>query len=79
MPKKTLNHKRKLDASDLNTIIVALRLFQKHYEDKDAVEIANDWPDYFELLDQDDVRPVPLGSRDIKQLCADINFGKVTF
>lgn len=77
----------KLDASDLATILAALRMFQRHYEDYPASDIAQDWPDHFELgeqvLDEDGqvvewpVKPEPLGSEDIGDLCERLNTADV--
>ena len=69
--------KRKLDASDIATILASLRMFQKRYEDCDATVIINDWPDHFSS-DANDGKPgAPLGSDDIDDLCEQINFGEV--
>jgi hypothetical protein len=53
-------------AENLATILVALRLFQKTYRDKDADSIRADWPEHFAGVD-------PLGSDDIDSLCERIN------
>ena len=88
-PKSKRKPKRKLDASDYATILAALRMFQRRYEDCDATAIANDWPDHFEIdethrvFDRDGqcieqpVIPEPLGSEDIDRLCEEINCGEV--
>jgi hypothetical protein len=70
----------KLDASDVATILAALRLFQKEYEDFDSVSIADAWPMHFNVQgDGDDiaVEPEPLGSIRIDDLCERINCAKV--
>ena len=72
MPKK-----RKLDASDIATILVALRMFQRHYEDVDANGIIGDWPDYFSSDANDGLPGAPLGSEDIDTLCEEINCDEV--
>jgi len=79
--------KRKLDSSDIATILAALRMFQREYEDCDSATIQAAWPDYFalgeETLDDDGqtieqlVVPEPLGSMDIDELCEQINLGEV--
>jgi hypothetical protein len=77
--------KRKLDASDIATILAALRMFQQRYEDDGAETIQRDFPDYFilesvEVEGKEEliVNPAPLGSEDIDELCEQINFGEVT-
>lgn len=62
---------KKLDASDLATILSALRLFQKTYQDKDADTIFRDWPEHF--LGRNGLRIPPLGTDDIDELCERIN------
>jgi len=75
--------KRKLDASDIATILAALRMFQERYEDDDARTIAEDWPNHFQECDMEadpdgpTVTPMPLGSEDIDRLCEEINCGEV--
>jgi hypothetical protein len=69
-----------LDSSDVATILAALRLFQKEYEDFDSVSIADAWPMHFNVQgDGDDitVEPEPLGSIRIDDLCERINCAKV--
>lgn len=39
--------KRKLDASDIATILAALRMFQHKYENLGAPVIVNDWYEFF--------------------------------
>jgi hypothetical protein len=74
-----------LDASDVATILAALRLFQSTYEDKDAVQIADVWPMHFNVRSDSGTResgeelevvPEPLGTADIDELCERINFAK---
>jgi hypothetical protein len=62
--------KRKLDPSDIATILAALRMFQRHYEEHDAEEIKADWPHFEDAP--------PLGTDDIDTLCEEINCGEVT-
>ena len=69
----------KLDTSDVATILAALRLFQREYEDCDSVHIADAWPMHFNVQgDGDDVEvvPDPLGSIRIDELCERINCAK---
>jgi len=61
---------RKLDKSDVATILAALRMFQDKYRDMDAAAIRRDWPEHFEGIE-------PLGTDDIETLCEEINFGEV--
>jgi hypothetical protein len=66
-----------LDSSELATILAALRLFQREYEDCDAVSIADAWPMHFNVQGDDPeelvVVPQPLGTKDIDTLCERIN------
>jgi hypothetical protein len=74
-----------LDESDVATILAALRLFQREYEDCDSVHIADAWPMHFnvqspggevggqDVSDELVVVPQPLGSEDIDALCERIN------
>lgn len=78
-----------LDESDLATILAALRLFQREYEDCDSVTIADRWPMHFnvqvpggerggqDISEELVVVPQPLGSLDIDGLCERINFANV--
>jgi hypothetical protein len=68
-----------LDASDVATVLAALRLFQREYQDVDAVHIADAWPMHFNVKGEKDpeVVPQPLGSEDIDALCERINCAKV--
>jgi hypothetical protein len=78
----------KLDASDVATILAALRLFQDTYRDCGAVQIADAWPMHFNVQspggevggqDVEDellVEPPPLGSEDVDDLCERINCAK---
>lgn len=61
--------KRKLDSSDIATILAALRLFQRTYEDTHGDDIRKAWEHFAEAE--------PLGSEDIDRLCEEINFGEV--
>jgi hypothetical protein len=68
-----------LDESDVATILAALRLFQREYEDCDSVHIADAWPMHFAVSgegDEMEVTPQPLGSLDIDALCERINCAK---
>lgn len=67
--------KRKLDQSDIATILAALRLFQETYENEDAAAIYEDWEEHF--TDEDNRMIKPLGSDDINTLCREINSGEV--
>jgi hypothetical protein len=59
------------DESNLATILAALRLFQKEYEDFDDDSIAKVWPDHFT---RDDGTLIPsLGTEDIDTLCEALN------
>jgi hypothetical protein len=62
-PKAKVEH---LDESDVATILAALRLFQREYEDCESVQIADA-----------EVAPQPLASEDIDTLCERINCAKV--
>jgi hypothetical protein len=74
-----------LDQSDVATILAALRLFQREYEDCESVHIADAWPMHFnvqspggevggqDVSDELVVVPEPLGSEDIDALCERIN------
>jgi hypothetical protein len=68
-----------LDSSELATVLAALRLFQREYEDHDATSIAEAWPMHFDAQvnpldsDESEVVPQPLGSLDIDKLCERIN------
>jgi len=76
----------KFDASDTATILAALRLFQRTYEDCDAAAIAEAFPEHFEFgtrvfdeqgqVIEQPVIPQPLGSEDIDLLCERINCGE---
>src|ERR1700739_984889 len=44
----------KLDSSDVATILAALRLFQREYEDCDSVHIADAWPMHFAVSGEGD-------------------------
>lgn len=72
-----MSKKRKLDASDLATIIVGLRMFQQKYDGLSATVIFADWPDHFSP-DVESAKPgCPLGSEDIDKLCEQLNCGEV--
>lgn len=71
--------KVELDENELATVLAALRLFQREYEGRDAVEIADNWPMHFNVQgDRDEliVTPTPLGTEDIDALCERINCGE---
>jgi hypothetical protein len=65
------------DSSDVATILAALRLFQREYEGREAVCIADEWPMHFNVqaFDSEEINvvPMPLGSEDIDELCERIN------
>jgi hypothetical protein len=63
------------DESDLATVLAALRLFQRTYDNSDARAIAAAWPDHFQITGdgESDVNPAPLGTDDIDTLCEAIN------
>jgi hypothetical protein len=72
-------YRASLEASELATTLAALRLFQRTYEGKEGREIAEAWPEHFNLVDppEDDpdwvVEPPPLGTDDINTLCERLN------
>ena len=59
------------DESELATVLAALRLFQKHFDNCDGDSIAAEWPDHFTRADGT-LLP-PLGTDDIDTLCERIN------
>lgn len=61
------------DASNLATILAALRLFQRTYDGHEAEDIYEAFPEHFEPADGK--QPLPLGSEDIDALCEQLNFG----
>jgi hypothetical protein len=64
------------DASNLATVLAALRLFQRTYEGSGAEDIYEAFPEYFEPVDGE--QPMPLGTEDIDTLCEQLNFGDGT-
>jgi hypothetical protein len=60
-----------LDASELATVLAALRFFQKEFEGCGAKDIYEAFPDHFEPVDG--VQPMPLGTDDIDDLCERLN------
>lgn len=69
-----------LDASDVATILAALRLFQREYDGWPNEQIAEAWPDHFEWVNNGDdsfATPEPLGSESIEKLCERINCARV--
>lgn len=66
--------KRKLDSSDIATILAALRMFQKYYRDN-AADMRADWPEHF-LDGAGRILETP-SLKYIDQLCEEINFGEV--
>ncbi len=54
------------DTEELATVLAALRLFQREYEDFSGDAIREAWPDHFEGIE-------PLGTDDIDTLCERIN------
>lgn len=79
MTDQTGNTNPLADASNLATVLAALRLFQRTYEDCDAEAIANDWPEHFAIepdgTEDTFVTPEPLGTEDIDTLCEQLNCG----
>ena len=63
--------KKRFDENELATVLAALRMFQKNYEDVNGDAIANDWPEHFTR--DDGSRIEPLGTEDIDSLCERIN------
>jgi hypothetical protein len=64
-----------LDASDIATILAALRCFQERYEGSNGKAIVEDWPDHFTNARGKRIRP--LGTEDIGTLCERINCAKI--
>lgn len=68
-----------LDSSELATVLAALRLFQREFENVSAKQIAEIYPDHFSLVtpseDDPDIctDPQPLGTEDIDTLCERLN------
>lgn len=56
-----------LDTNELATVLAALRLFQREFEDRNAFDIRESLPDHF----ADGI--MPLGTADIDTLCEKIN------
>jgi hypothetical protein len=56
-----------LDANELATVLGALRLFQREFEDREAFDIRESLPDHFAA------GLMPLGTNDIDTLCERIN------
>lgn len=61
----------RFDQQELATVLAALRMFQRHYEDHDAFEIRRDWPEHFKTNGGRVIKP--LGTEDIDSLCERIN------
>lgn len=59
------------DASNLATTLAALRLFQRTYEDHEAKDIYEAFPEHFAPVDGK--QPEPLGTEDIDTLCEQLN------
>ena len=59
------------DPSNLATVLAALRLFQRTYEDHEAKDIYDAFPDHFVAADGSTIEP--LGTDDIDALCVDLN------
>jgi len=64
---------RRMNAEDTATVLAALRLFQRTYEDMDAKAIRADWPEHFRANNGRAIRP--LSTPDIDDLCEAINCG----
>lgn len=63
-----------LDApSNLATVLAALRLFQRHYENVHGDDIRREWPEQFTANNGDAIEP--LSTDDIDALCVDLNSG----
>jgi hypothetical protein len=61
------------DPSNLATVLAALRLFQRTYEDHEAKDIYDAFPDHFAPVNGK--QPEPLSTDDIDALCVDLNCG----
>ena len=61
----------RFDKEELATVLAALRMFQRNYEDRDAFHIRRDWPEHFRTNGGRTIKP--LGSEDIDALCERIN------
>jgi hypothetical protein len=59
------------DASNLATVLAALRLFQRTYDGYAAKHIYDAFPDHFVAADGSKIEP--LGTDDIDALCVDLN------
>jgi hypothetical protein len=73
MTEQTGNTNPLADASNLATILAALRLFQRTYEGSEAEDIYEAFPEHFEPVDGK--QPMPLGTEDIDTLCEQLNSG----
>lgn len=75
---ETINGKQfepqpQFDASELATVLVALRLFQSRYTDINAKAIRREWPDHFVTAKGKKIPP--LSTEDIDTLCERLNSG----
>ncbi len=73
MTEQTGNTNPLADASNLATVLAALRLFQRTYEGSEAEDIYEAFPEHFEPVDGK--QPMPLGTEDIDTLCEQLNCG----
>jgi len=62
---------KNLDASDLATVLAALRMFQQRYKECDGDTIAKDWPEHF--TQPNGTLLPPLSTEDIDELCERLN------
>lgn len=72
-----------LDASDVATILVGLRMYQNEYGDWDSLQIADAWPMHFEVSGdaaegtEVEIEPEPCGAEYVDKLCERINCARV--
>ena len=71
MPDDTVHDRG--SASDVATVLAALRLFQEFFLDQTDIDIADKWPEHFVVREDGSVDPAPLGTDDIDTLCERIN------
>jgi hypothetical protein len=64
-----------LDASDVATMLAALRMFQQYYEGQSAEAIRDVQSEHF--IDHKGNWIMPLGTDDIDVLCESLNFADV--
>jgi hypothetical protein len=61
------------DPSNLATVLAAVRLFQRHYENVHGDDIRREWPEQFTANNGGAIEP--LSTDDIDALCVDLNSG----